>query len=91
MTQLETAQKGKVTEEMRKVAIDESIDIDELRILIATGKVVSLKERIQSPFKFLQFFISGGGLLNWLKLPVRESSVNAVRLPISSGSLLKSK
>ena len=40
MTQLEAAQTGKVTEEMEKIAVDENIDIDELRLLIAAGKVV---------------------------------------------------
>jgi phosphomethylpyrimidine synthase len=40
MTQLEAAKKGTITPEMEKVAKDEQIDVQELRQLIAEGKVV---------------------------------------------------
>jgi len=40
MTQLKMAKEGKITPEMEKVAIDEQIDVQELRQLIADGKVV---------------------------------------------------
>jgi len=40
MTQLKAAKEGKITPEMKKVALDEQIDVQELRQLIADGKVV---------------------------------------------------
>ena len=40
MTQLEYALKGKITEEMYTVAKEEQVDPDDLRDLIAAGKVV---------------------------------------------------
>lgn len=40
MTQLEAAQKGKITSEMREVAENEQIAVEQLRELIAAGRVI---------------------------------------------------
>lgn len=48
MTQIEAAKKGIITDEMKKIALDEKIDADELRNLVAEGKVVIPKNKIHN-------------------------------------------
>ncbi|BAI81073.1 thiamine biosynthesis protein ThiC [Deferribacter desulfuricans SSM1] len=45
MTQIEAAKKGIITDVMKKIALDEKIDAEELRNLVAEGKVVIPKNK----------------------------------------------
>jgi len=74
MTQLEAAKKGRVTQQMRKVARDEKVDLATLRTKIAQGKIVIPYNKNHRPGKV---FGIGEGLATKVNANIGTSAERA--------------